>query len=70
MLVHGKLQNLSLNIHFYCNANKNCLLPVTFSLLESRLVKIVKGESLGGKGLTEPICLNPFPPRPAQMSHI
>ena len=34
------------------------------------MILLVKGEPLGGKGLTEPICpslfLNPFPPRAAK----
>ena len=44
-----------------------------FYSVECQAILLVKGEPLGGKGLTEPICpslfLNPFPPRAAKSGH-
>ena len=44
-----------------------------FYSVERQTILLVKGEPLGGKGLTEPICpslfLNPFPPKAAKSGH-
>ena len=47
--------------------------PFPLRAAKRQTILLVKGEPLGGKGLTEPICpslfLNTFPPRAAKSGH-